>query len=152
MAEIKFIHNMEEFLEYNQIIKLLRDQMDYIESPKTNEEIMNTFKMAFRSETAKLMVLHKNGHPVGFIFFNIAIGMESAGKYIWLNEMHVHSAYRGKGYGTQLFNRLKDYCVENGILRILGMADDSESQTLHFYQNQDCKTYPQQIFSYHIKK
>jgi len=152
VAEIQFISNMEEFLEFNQIIHLLKDQMEYIGAPKTNEQIMNTFKLAFQSETAKLIVVQDKGHPIGFMFFNIAIGMESGGKYIWLNEMHVHREYRGKGYGTMLFNYLKQWAESHGILRIIGMTDESEPQTMHFYAQQDADLYPQQIFSYKTQK
>jgi len=152
MIEIKFIQNMEEFLEFNQIIKLLQDQMEYIQSPKTNEQIMETIRLAFTTESAKLIVAHKQGHPVGFIFFNVSIGMESGGKYVWLNEMHVHSEYRNKGYGGLLFDFLKQWCEKEGIVRILGMADQSEARTLHFYQNQGCNTSTQEVFSYSTKE
>ena len=152
MTEVKFISTMEEFLEYNQIIKLLEDQMEFIGSPKTNHQIMETFKLAFGSETAKLMILHQSGHPIGFMFFNVSIGMESAGKYIWLNEMHIHKEYRGKGYGTVLFEHLKSWCRSEGIKRIIGLTDEENIRTINFYHKQGCTTYPQQVFSYHIEK
>lgn len=152
MPDIVVIHNMSDFLEINQIIKLVQDQMDYIGSPKTNEQIMSIFKLAFASETAKLIVISETGHPVGFVFFNIAIGMESAGKYAWINEMHIHKEYRNKGYGSLLFEGLRKWCLEHDVVRIMGMADDTEEKTLNFYRNQQCKTYPQQIFSTYLNK
>jgi len=152
MPDIVTISNMSEFLEYNQIIKLIQDQMDYINSPKTNEQIMSIFKLAFKSETAKLLVISEAGHPIGFVFFNVSIGMESAGKYAWINEMHIHKEYRDKGYGTKLFEALKEWCVEHEVLRIMGMADNTEERTLDFYRKQQCKTYEQQIFSLYTNK
>ena len=53
------------------------------------EEIMKTIKMAFENDCSKLMVLSESGHVIGFAFFNICVGMESAGRYLWLNEMHI---------------------------------------------------------------
>jgi GNAT superfamily N-acetyltransferase len=150
MAEIILIQDMADFLEYNQLIHLIQDQMEYIGSPKSNEQIMDTFKLAFTSENAQLIVLSDNGYPVGFVYFNVSIGMESAGKYIWLNEMHIHSEYRGKGYGTMLFDSLKDWAKQNDVLRIMGMADGSETRTLNFYKNQGCNTYSQEIFSIYL--
>jgi len=152
MPDIVTISNMSDFLEYNQIIKLIQDQMDYINSPKTNEQIMSIFKLAFKSETAKLLVISDAGHPIGFVFFNIAIGMESAGKYAWINEMHIHKEYRNKGYGTLLFTALQEWCKEHDVVRVMGMADTSEEKTLEFYRKQKCKTYEQQIFSIYPHK
>lgn len=151
MAEIKLIHDMADFLEYNQLLHLIQDQMEYIGSPKTNEQIMDTFKLAFKSENTQIIVLSDNGYPVGFVYFNVSIGMESAGKYLWLNEMHIHSEYRGKGYGSELFDGLKNWAMQNDIVRIMGMADGSETRTLNFYKKQGCKTYPQEIFSIYLK-
>jgi GNAT superfamily N-acetyltransferase len=150
MAEFHVIHSMEEFLEYNQLIQLVQDQMDYIGHPKTNEQIMETFRLAIAQDSAHLIVLSEHSHPVGFVYFNVAIGMESAGKYVWLNEMHIHKEYRNKGYGTRLFDALKNWCAKEGVVRIMGMADESETGTLRFYQHQGCETYPQQIFSLHL--
>ena len=40
MVEVNIVKNETEFLEHTQIIKLLQDQMDYIGSPKTNQELI----------------------------------------------------------------------------------------------------------------
>lgn len=141
---------MTDFLDYNHLIHLVQDQMNYIGAPKTNEQIVQTVRLALSNENAHLMIISDNGYPVGFIFFNVSIGMESGGKYAWLNEMHVHSEYRGKGYGSQLFDGLKSWCKEQNVLRIMGMADESEKRTLRFYQKQGCNTYSQEIFSLYL--
>ena len=147
MVEVSMIHNETEFLEHNQIIKLLKDQMEYIDSPKTNQELIETIRLAFKSTHGKLMVISDNGHVLGFCFFNISIGMESAGKYIWLNEMHIHEQYRNRGYGTMLFDELKKWCKKNNIVRIMGMMDESEKDTKRFYRKQNTEIYSQEIFS-----
>lgn len=152
MHEIHMVETMTDFLEYNQIIHLLQDQMEYIGSPKTNEQIVDTIKMALGSDNVKLMVISESGHPVGFVFFNVSIGMESAGKYVWLNEMHVHREYRGKGYGSLLFDELKSWCEKHGVLRIMGMADQTEQRTLNFYKKQGSTIYSQEIFSLYLNE
>lgn len=141
------IHNETEFLEHTQIISLLQDQMEYIGSPKTNQELIETIRLAFKSENAKLMVLSDFGHMIGFCFFNVCIGMESAGYYVWLNEMHIHKEYRNQGYGKMLFEGLEQWCKEHGIIRIMGMMDETEQQTRQFYASRDAKIYSQVIFN-----
>ena len=147
MIEVKIVNNMTEFLEYTQIISLIKDQMDYIKTPKTNEEIKETIKMMFNSDSAYLMVVSDSGLLIGFAYFNIAIGLQSSGKYMWLNEMHIRDHYRGKGYGTELFKGLVDWAKENDIVRMMGIVDDTDSKTKDFYIKKGTDVYPEDIFS-----
>lgn len=141
---------MDEFLETTQIISLLKDQMEYIGSPKTNEQLLKTIQLSFKNDNAKLLVISDNSHVIGFAFFNICIGMESAGKYLWLNEMHIHKNYRSRGYGKILYDAMKKWCKENHVVRIMGMADESEVRTKNFYSRQGAKIYSQDIISYYL--
>ena len=147
MHDISLINNMEEFLEYTQIISLLKEQLEYIKSPKTSDDIRKTIELMFKSDMAKLMVISSHSVLLGFVFFNINIGLQSSGKYLWINEMHVHKSYRGKGYGTILFEALKDWAKENNILNIMGIVDDFDERTRNFYLKQDTHIHPEEVFS-----
>ena len=152
MIEVSFVNSLEQFLEHTQIITLLQDQMHYIGSPKKNEELVKTIKLAFKSDNAYLMVLSDSGHIIGFAFYNVCIGMESAGKYLWLNEMHIHKDYRNQGFGKILYDKLIEWCKENNILRLMGIADEKEDRTISFYRKQGAEITKQQIISYAIEK
>ena len=152
MYEVKFVNSMDEFLDTTQIISLLKDQMEYIGSPKTNEQLMKTIQLAFKNENAHLLVLSDNSHVIGFAFFNICIGMESAGKYLWLNEMHIHKNYRSKGYGSILYEEITKWCRENEVVRIMGMASETELRTKKFYETQGAEIYSQDIISFKLEK
>ena len=147
MIQTKIVNNMSEFFEYTQIVTLLKEQMEYIGTPKTNEEIKATIRLMFETEHAKLMVLENNGLLIGFVFFNVAIGLQSSGKYLWLNEMHINSQFRGKGYGTILFQGLKEWAVENDIVRIMGIVDNVDPRTRQFYLKQGTEVYNEEILS-----
>ena len=152
MYEVKFINSMDELLEATQIISLLKDQMEYIGSPKTNVQLLKTIQLAMKNENSHLLVISENSHVIGFAFFNVSIGMESSGKYLWLNEMHIHKNYRGKGYGKNLFAEIIKWCKMNEVVRIMGMADESEERTKNFYIQQGAEIYTQDIISFNIKK
>lgn len=147
MYEIKFVETMNEFLEHTQIISLLQDQMVYIKSPKTNDQLLATFKMVFESPNSHLVVISEQGHIVGFAFFNICIGMESAGKYIWLNEMHVHKDYRSRGIGSLLYKYILTWARNQNIVRLMGMAMDDEIRTKEFYKREGAEIYSADIIS-----
>lgn len=147
MIQTKMINTMSEFFEYTQIVTLLKEQMDYIGTPKTSEEIKQTIKLMFDTDHTNLMVLENNGLLYGFVFFNIAIGLQSSGKYLWLNEMHINKQYRGKGYGTMLFNGLKEWAEENNVVRIMGIVDNVDPRTREFYIKQGTEVYTEEILS-----
>jgi len=147
MIQTKMITNMSEFIDYTQIVSLLKEQMEYIGTPKTGEEIKATIRMMFKTENTKLMVLENNGLLYGFVFFNIAIGLQSSGKYLWLNEMHINSQYRGKGYGTMLFDGLKAWAKEQDIKRIMGIVDNVDPRTRQFYIKQGTEVFEEEILS-----
>lgn len=152
MYEVTFINSMDEFLEATQIILLLKDQMEYIGTPKTNDELLKTIKLAIKHDNAHLLVISEYSRVIGFSFFNICVGMESSGKYLWLNEMHIHENYRSKGYGTLLFKEMVKWCEENDVVRIMGMSDESEIRTKNFYIQQGAEIYSQDIISMKLKK
>lgn len=147
MIQTKIINTMSEFVEYTQIVSLLKEQMAYIGTPKTSEEIKQTIKLMFQTDHTNLMILENNGLLYGFVFFNIAIGLQSSGKYLWLNEMHINSQYRGKGYGTMLFNGLKEWAKENNVVRIMGIVDNVDPRTRDFYLKQGTDIHTEEILS-----
>lgn len=147
MYKVEFVDTIEQFLEHNQIITLLKDQMVYIGSPKTNEELIDTIKLVLQTEHSYLMVLSDLGHIIGFAFFNICIGMESAGKYLWLNEMHIHEGYRSRGFGAILYEEMLKWCKENDIVRIMGMADEKDLRTKAFYKKMGADIYRKDIIN-----
>lgn len=152
MYEVRFVNSMDEFLDTTQIIPLLKDQMNYIGSPKTNESLMKTIQLAFKHENAHLLVISDNSHVIGFAFFNICIGMESSGKYLWLNEMHIHENYRAKGYGGILIDAIKKWCEENQIIKIMGITDENDERTKNFYIKHGAKITREDILSISLKE
>lgn len=152
MYEVKFVNSMDEFLDTTQIIPLLKDQMIYIGSPKTNEQLMKTIQLAFQHENAHLVVISDNSHVIGFAFFNICIGMESSGKYLWLNEMHIHENYRARGYGGSLYQEIIKWCDKNQVVRIMGIVDDNDERQKKFYKKNGAEISNLNVLSMVLKK
>ena len=119
MTEVVMISSIIDSTNDERIIDLIRDQMNYINSPKTRNDIISIFKLVFKYETTKLFVIKNNDKPIGFAFFNISIGIESAGKYAWINEIHIHKKYRNNGYGSILFKAIIEWCKNNHIVKTI---------------------------------
>jgi diamine N-acetyltransferase len=76
-----------------------------------------------------------NGEPVGFAmwFFNFSTFSGRAG--IFLEDLFVRPAHRGKGIGKALLAYLAGLCVENGWSRLQWSVLDWNTPSIEFYKS-----------------
>ncbi len=76
-----------------------------------------------------------NGEPVGFAvwFFNFSTFSGRTG--IFLEDLFVRPAYRGKGIGKALLARLASLCVENNWSRLQWSVLDWNTPSIEFYKS-----------------
>jgi GNAT superfamily N-acetyltransferase len=76
-----------------------------------------------------------NGEPVGFAvwFFNFSTFSGRHG--IFLEDLFVRPAYRGKGIGKALLARLASLCVENNWSRLQWSVLDWNTPSIEFYKS-----------------
>lgn len=54
---------------------------------------------------------------------------------IWLEDLYVHEAYRGSGYGTALLSALAGICVDRGYTRLEWTVLDWNAPSIAFYRS-----------------
>jgi GNAT superfamily N-acetyltransferase len=76
-----------------------------------------------------------NGEPVGFAvwFFNFSTFSGRPG--IFLEDLFVRPAHRGKGIGKALLAHLAKLCVENGWSRVQWTVLDWNTPSIDFYKS-----------------
>jgi GNAT superfamily N-acetyltransferase len=76
-----------------------------------------------------------NGEPVGFAvwFFNFSTFSGRAG--IFLEDLFVRPAFRGKGIGKALLAHLAKLCVDNGWSRMQWSVLDWNTPSIDFYKS-----------------
>jgi diamine N-acetyltransferase len=76
-----------------------------------------------------------NGEPVGFAvwFFNFSTFSGRPG--IFLEDLFVRPAHRGKGFGKALLSHLARLCVENGWSRLQWTVLDWNTPSIDFYKS-----------------
>jgi GNAT superfamily N-acetyltransferase len=75
------------------------------------------------------------GEPVGFAvwFFNFSTFSGRTGVY--LEDLFVRPAHRGKGIGKALLAHLANECVSNGWARLQWAVLDWNTPSIHFYKS-----------------
>ena len=97
------------------------------------EELLNEW--IFEKQIAKVLIAEVDGIPVGFAlwFHNFSTFLGRGG--IWLEDLFVEPAYRGKGIGKQLLAHLAAYAVEHGCGRLEWCCLDWNEPSIRFYRS-----------------
>ena len=89
----------------------------------------------FEKKKAEVIFAVENGKEVGFALFfhNFSTFVGRAGLY--LEDLFVKPAYRGKGYGKALFKQLARIAVERGCGRFEWCCLDWNQPSIDFYRS-----------------
>src|ERR1700704_3984746 len=118
------------------ILQLIRDLATYERAPNdvvaTEKGLHEVF---FGAEpAAKVVIAFENTEPVGFAvyFFNFSTWLGRPGLY--LEDLFVRPAVRGKGFGRALLERLAPIAKERGCGRLEGGGLDWNDPAIQFYR------------------
>jgi GNAT superfamily N-acetyltransferase len=76
-----------------------------------------------------------NGEPVGFAFWFLNFSTFSGRPGIYLEDIFVRPAFRGRGIGKGLMAHLARKCVENGWARLQWSVLDWNTPSIEFYKS-----------------
>ena len=130
---ITLIEEYSADLISNELLEVISKQMDFINESQSIAEIKSFLKTYLTKDSnAKLLVLEEE-KVVGFAFINISVGLETRGKYIWLNELHIEKEFQKQGYGMKILAYLDEYAGKNNIIKIMGLVS-KENNATSFYE------------------
>ena len=89
----------------------------------------------FEKQKAEVLLAVVDGKPVGsaLFFHNFSTFLGRAG--IYLEDLYVQPAYRGRGYGKALLKRLAQITVERGCGRLEWACLDWNQPSIDFYRS-----------------
>lgn len=89
----------------------------------------------FDKQKAEVLFICENGTEAGFALFfhNFSTFLGRAG--IYLEDLYVRPAYRGKGYGKALLKKLAEITVERGCGRLEWWCLDWNKPSIDFYKS-----------------
>lgn len=97
-----------------------------------NEEVLR--EHLFQHKDAEVIIGEANGQPVGYslFFHNFSTYLGRAGVY--LEDLYVHPAYRGKGYGRLFLRHMAQIALERGCSRLEWCCLDWNETSIRFYK------------------
>lgn len=103
----------------------LTDQMS------ANEEELRTW--IFHKNAAMVLIAEESGSPVGFALYFHSFSTFLGRPGLYLEDLFVRPAFRGRGYGLALLKRLAAIAVEKGFGRLEWACLDWNRPSIDFY-------------------
>ena len=118
------------------ILQFIRELADYekmLDEVVATEEILKEW--IFAKNKAEVIFVLENDVEVGFALFfhNFSTFLGRSGVY--LEDLYVQPAYRGKGYGKGLLKKLAQIAVERGCGRLEWWCLDWNRPSIDFYRS-----------------
>jgi GNAT superfamily N-acetyltransferase len=112
-------------------IKELADYENMLDDVVATEKILREW--LFEKQKAEALIAELNGEPVGFALFfhNFSTFLGRAG--IYLEDLFVRKAARGKGVGKALLKKLAAIALERGCGRLEWSCLDWNEPSIKFY-------------------
>ena len=134
MEKLQFRYAKEE--DTALILQFIRELADYekmLDEVVATEEILKEW--IFAKNKAEVIFVLENDVEVGFALFfhNFSTFLGRSGVY--LEDLFVKPAYRGKGYGKGLLKKLAQIAVERGCGRLEWWCLDWNKPSIDFYRS-----------------
>ncbi len=97
------------------------------------------------NETNHLLIAYVDGQPAGFVSGTELTHPDQSEPELFLNELGVGAAYRGRGIGKELVARLWEIAQTRGCGGMWVLADDSNPAALKVYAGAGGVRLPEQV-------
>lgn len=114
-----------------QFIKELADYEKMLDEVVADEETLETW--IFDKQKAEVIFALEDGNEIGFALFfhNFSTFLGRSG--IYLEDLYIKPAFRGKGYGKAILKKLASIAVERGCGRLEWWCLDWNKPSIDFY-------------------
>ena len=114
-----------------QFIKELADYEKMLDEVVADENTLETW--IFDKQKAEVIFALEDGNEIGFALFfhNFSTFLGRSG--IYLEDLYIKPAFRGKGYGKAILKKLASIAVERGCGRLEWWCLDWNKPSIDFY-------------------
>lgn len=122
------------------LVRLILKHMHVLGTETSTSRVENTITIVLDDDSQAHIIASvddASNDVTGFCFFNTGIGLESGGRYLWLNEIHIRSDCRNRGIGRSMLAYMIDWAGKNGYIAIYGITHRKNINAQEFFDAND---------------
>ena len=139
----------EDLLIFNSLISLFNLVFEE-ENPTIGSEA-NSLRLLDNERFIAIVALAENEIAGGLTAYELPMYYSDSSE-IFLYDMAVKPEYQRMGIGKGLIQRLKEYCIKNGIQDFFVMAHEEDEHAIEFYRATGGKAEKVVNFVYEVEK
>jgi GNAT superfamily N-acetyltransferase len=118
------------------ILACIQALAEYEREPDAVENTVDALTSTLFGEDPKAFahVVERDGAIVGIALWFLTYSTWTGRHGVWLEDLYVDDAQRGRGYGTALISSLAQVCVERGYSRLEWTVLDWNAPAVAFYR------------------
>ncbi len=103
--------------------QLILAHMHVLGTETSTRKIKHTIDIVLEDDSHAHFIASVDEDAVnGFCFFNTGIGLETGGRYVWFNEIHIKKSSRHQGIGRAMLAYLIEWAKRNDYSAIYGIT------------------------------
>jgi GNAT superfamily N-acetyltransferase len=124
---------LQDLPELTQLLmELFAQESDF--RPNYNNQMRGLRLILEQPNRGRVFVLRSADRIIGMINLLFTISTAEGGFVILLEDLIIHSDFRGQGMGSQLLNYAIDYAKQKDFLRITLLTDRVSEESLVFFE------------------
>lgn len=125
------------------ILRLMRSMAEFeqLECHATEASLLSN--LFGESPAAKTLLVFCGNQAVGYATYFFSFASMVGRRCLWIDDCFVESAYRNKGIGKALFERLANVAKENHCARLEWIVLNWNSTAITFYERMGAEMLPQ---------
>jgi GNAT superfamily N-acetyltransferase len=124
------------------LLALVRAMAEYEKlTPSATEESLRS-DLFGESPAARTLLALVDGQPVGYAIYFFSFTSMMGRRALWLEDLFVDPAYRGKGIGKVLMAYLARIAIENDCARLEWIVLDWNTSAIEFYKQLGANVLP----------
>ena len=115
------------------LVELFAEEEDFEPNPDRQERGLRL--VLEEPSRGRIFVIRTDHSIIGMVNVLFTISTASGGFVILMEDVIVHPAHRGQGYGSKLMKYVVDYARKKDLLRITLLTDKISDESQRFFQN-----------------
>lgn len=124
--------------DVGEILRLIRELAEYeklLHEVVTNEQILKE-SLFGQNVSAEVLLAELDGQAIGYALFFHNFSTFLGRKGMYLEDLYISPTHRGKGFGLELFKRVKSLAKERKCGRLEWAVLDWNRPAIEFYKKQ----------------